>query len=68
MSRLLGLLDHSRLARVQQQLAAGEEVDTVRVLALQALDMARVGELFALEALQAEDRADEQFGQLVQAP
>lgn len=63
-SRTIEMLEKSRLAGVIEQVEKGEEVDTNRILTLQALDIARAGELFVAEALKREDEADEQFRQL----
>lgn len=65
---LESFLENSRLAKVIQQVEAGETVDLEQVLTLQALDIARVGELFALESITAEkeanDRLEQQLGEL----
>lgn len=58
MGRLAQFLDQSRTARLIEQVEQGEAVDVRRVLALQALDVARVGELFVLDAIEAEEEAD----------
>ena len=64
MGRLSQFLDKSRTARLIEQVEAGEDVDLKRVLALQALDLARVGELFVLDAMEAEDKADAELERL----
>jgi len=59
MSRLAGFLENSRASRLIEQIEQGEEVDVRRVLALQALDLVRVGELFAVDAMEADREADD---------
>lgn len=51
----------SRIQALIERLESGEEVsraDTRRILKLQALDVARMGEEFAEEAMEREDNAD----------
>lgn len=59
MSRLDSLLEKSRIADVIERVERGEPVDYRRLLTLQSLDIVRAGELFTLEAIQAERAADE---------
>lgn len=61
MGRLDIFLSESRIARLLGQVEAGEDVDLQQIARLQALDLARVGELFALDAIESEREADEQF-------
>lgn len=58
MTRLRQHLEGSLLAGVIAKVEKGEDVDLRRVLALQALETARAGELFLLDALDAEDEND----------
>ena len=58
MTRLRQLLEQSPLVELMEKIEKGEEVDMRRFLALQALTTARAGELFLLDALDAEDQAD----------
>ena len=60
---LESFLENSRLAKVIRQVEAGETVDAKQVLELQALDIARVGELFALETIKYEREADDRLEQ-----
>lgn len=55
------ILESSRLVNLIGQVERGETPDLKRVLTLQALDVARLGELFALEVLNAESTSDEQL-------
>ena len=59
MSRVAAFLENSRTARVIEQIEQGEDVDVRRVLALQALDLVRVGELFVMDAMAADREADD---------
>ena len=56
-----------RLSGVADAIAAGEDVDFGRVLQLQALDIAIVGEQFVAEQLQRQEEADETIRQLIAA-
>lgn len=59
------ILEHSRIAAVIASVEKGEHVDTERVLALQALDVARSGELFAVEFMDSERLADDEFARAI---
>lgn len=61
MSRLSEVLNTSRVSDLIGKIERGESVDYGRELTLQALDVARVGELFVLDAMDAEREADERF-------
>jgi hypothetical protein len=61
MSRVTDYLnDKSRLAKLIQQVENGEPVDVPRMQTLQALDVARVGELFVADYIERseQDNAD----------
>lgn len=60
-SRAIQLLEESRLAGVIEDVEAGRPVDVRKIETLQALDVARVGQLFLVDALEREDKADEEF-------
>lgn len=58
-------MENSRLASVISKVENGEPVDIQQTLTLQALDIARAGELFLLDSLDSEDESDaflERFG------
>lgn len=55
------ILENSRLADMIERIERGESVDTNRVLTLQALDVARVGELFVKDAIEREREFDDEF-------
>lgn len=55
------ILGESRLAGLVKDVEAGRPVDLKKAALLQALDLARLGEQFALEAIQAENDADAEF-------
>ena len=59
------LLEESRLATLIGQVERGEEVDWDRLLRLQALDVARAGELFMADAMRREDESYEHCRQLI---
>jgi len=63
-TRLGDFLERSRTVDVIERLERGEAVDPRRVAALQALDLARIGELFVLETLEEEAAADERAERL----
>lgn len=60
-SRAIQLLEESRLAGVIEDVEAGRPVDVRKIETLQALDVARVGQLFLVDALEREDKADEEL-------
>ena len=64
MQTILNMIENSRLTEIIGQVERGERVDLKRALALQALDIARAGELFALDVLREETKADEQLQRL----
>lgn len=51
-------LNNSRIQAAIGQVENNEDVDWAKLGKLQTLDLARVGELFLLEALEREDIAD----------
>lgn len=55
------MLEESRLAGMTEDIEAGRPVDVKKVETLQALDIARAGQLFLADALKREDKADEQL-------
>ena len=61
-------LENSRLAAVIAQVEKGEAVDMARALALQALELVRVGQLVVVDAMKREDESDEKFRQLIHGP
>lgn len=61
--RFEDLLENSRLAQSIEQVEKGEAVDWRKVAELQALDLARLGELYALETIQRERQADDQLAE-----
>lgn len=61
MSAAVDFLKQSRLVDLIKQVEQGEDVDLKRVAKLQALDLARLGEVFVVEALEREEQADEQL-------
>lgn len=63
MNPIRDILIGSRLASVIEQVEKGENVDLSRALVLQALDVARIGELYVAEILEREDIADAEFAQ-----
>lgn len=58
-SRQAQMLEGSRLSDLIAKIEAGESVDLQRVATLQALDIARAGEVFVADAIQRERDADE---------
>lgn len=62
------MLKESRLAKMISDIESGRAVDYGEVAALQALDIARMGELFLLDRLEAEDEADRQMEELLKGP
>ena len=60
-SRAIPMLEESRLAGVIEDVEAGRPVDVKKVETLQALDIARAGQLFLRDALIREDEADAEF-------
>ena len=60
-SPAIQMLEENRLARVMEDIDAGEPIDTCKIGILQAFDLARAGQLFAIDAMKREDLADEQF-------
>lgn len=60
-SRGIKILEESRLAGVIEDVEAGRSVDVKKVETLQALDIARAGQLFLRDALIREDEADAEF-------
>lgn len=60
---LESFLENSRLAQAITQLESGESVDWQKVAELQALELARIGEVFALETIKTEREADDQFSE-----
>ena len=60
---LESFLQNSRLASIIQRVQAGEAVDFKREAELQALEIARIGELFALDTIQTEKQADDDLEQ-----
>jgi len=56
----------SRIAELIDSLERNEPVDLQKVLRLQALDMARVGETFVEETITRERQADDQFAERVE--
>jgi len=64
MGRLAEFLDKSQTARLIERIEQGEDVDLDRVLRLQALETARVGELFVLDAIAAEEQANAELERL----
>ena len=61
MSHIERFLADSRLAGIIEAVEKGERVDAKRALTLQALDIARLGEMYALDVIEAEAEADERF-------
>ena len=55
----------SRIQDVIESVEKGEPVDYGRVLALQALDVARLDELYAEESSARQDQADEQLAERI---
>ena len=55
----------SRIQTIIEQVESGQAVDLEKVLLLQTLDLARVGETFLEETLANERAADEQFSKFI---
>jgi hypothetical protein len=53
------LRNKSRIEQTITQVEANEEVDWAKLGRLQALDLARIGELYLLEQLEKEEQADQ---------
>ena len=66
-SRAITLLEESRLVGVIEDVEAGRPVDVRKIETLQALDVARAGQLFLADALKREDEADEEFARRLTA-
>ncbi len=64
-TRAIKLLRDPRIVGVISDIEAGEPVDYRKVAALQALDFARMGQLFLLDRLEAEEEADRQIEELM---
>ncbi len=60
-SRAISMLEESRLAVVIEDVEGERSVNIKKVTALQALDVARAGQLFLADALKREDEADAEF-------
>ncbi len=61
------MLEESRLVGVIEDIEAGRPVDVKEIEILQALDIARAGQLFLADALRREDEADEEFARRLTA-
>ncbi len=59
------MLRESRLAGVIFDIEAGGRVNYGKVTTLQALDFARMGQLFLLDRLEAEEEADKEMEELL---
>jgi hypothetical protein len=55
----------SRIAKVIELVEKGEPVNFRQVVELQALDLARAGELFAEQTIAMEIAADDRFAEIV---
>ena len=62
---IIGLIENSPLRLAIEQVERGEDVDVDRVLALQALAVARAGELYAVDILTREQASDEHYAQQI---
>lgn len=65
--RLTDFLEQSALAETIRKVEQGEEVDYNQVLTLQALQIARLGELYALDVIESEQAADDYFKQAIES-
>lgn len=57
-TRIREFLENSRIAATIADVELGNEIDWAKLGKLQTLDLARIGELFLLDQLDAEDLAD----------
>ena len=62
MSRLRAITERDRIAEATDALERGETVDWQKIAALQANDVVEAGRAALLDALDREDKADEDFG------